>query len=77
MLYANHLWCSEKFTTILSKWRSSDKLTLDRDRFLDFITDVGATILIAFGLLVGILALWVWIVFISIVTLLFMLDFLP
>ena len=47
MQYVNPLWRSRKLTTILSKWRSSDKLAINKDRPWDFLTNIGTTIFLA------------------------------
>lgn len=47
MQYVNPRWRSRKFTTILSKWRSSNKLAINKDRPWDFLTNIGTTIFLA------------------------------
>ncbi len=47
MQYINPWWRSRKLTTILSKWRSSGKLAINKDRPWDFLTNIGTTIFLA------------------------------
>jgi len=62
MQYVNPWWRSRKLTTILSKWRSGDKLAINKDQPGDFLTNIGTTIPGQSGLLVGVVTLWAWII---------------
>lgn len=47
MRYVNPWWRSRKLTTILSKWRSGDKLAINKDQPWDFFTNIGTAIFLA------------------------------
>ena len=47
MRYVDPWWRGRKLTTILSRWRSGDKLAINKDRPWDFLTYIGTTISLA------------------------------
>jgi hypothetical protein len=76
MLYVNPVRLVRKFTVASGGWQNRRIPIVSRDRVLDFFMKVGTTVLIAAGMIIGVLVLWAAIIFVSIWSLFFMLSYL-
>jgi hypothetical protein len=75
MLHINPVRFAHRFTVVSDGLQSRPALINGRDRVLKFIVKFGAAVLLAVGMLIGMLVLWAGIIFASIWSLLFMLSY--
>jgi hypothetical protein len=76
MLYVNPVRLVRKFTVASGGGQNRRIPIVSKDRVLDFFMKVGTTVLIAAGMIIGVLVLWAAIIFVSIWSLFFMLSYL-
>lgn len=76
MLYVNPIRLVREFAVVSGGWWNKRSLIAGIDRTFGFIFKLGVTILIVVGMIIGVLALWAAIIFVSIWSLFFMVSYL-